>query len=76
MVEQISADAVEDEKTREFLFPVMVRTNKTYLGDKPGQYPVQPGMQAEVDFKLGKRTILEYLTERMLKTTDNAFKER
>lgn len=76
VVEQISADAVEDQKTREFLFPVMVRTGKTYLGDKPGQYPVQPGMQAEVDFKLGKRTILEYLTERMLKTTSNAFKER
>ena len=76
VVETIPGDAVEDEKTREYYFPVIVRTEKNYLGDKPGQYPVQPGMQAEVDFKLGKRTILEYLTERMLKTTNNAFKER
>lgn len=76
VVETIPGDAVEDEKTREYYFPVIVRTDKNYLGDKPGQYPVQPGMQAEVDFKLGKRTILEYLTERMLKTADNAFKER
>jgi len=76
VVETIPGDAIEDEKTREYYFPVIVRTEKNYLGDKPGQYPVQPGMQAEVDFKLGKRTILEYLTERMLKTTNNAFKER
>lgn len=76
VVESIPADAVEDEKTKEYYFPVIVRTNKNYMGDKPGQFPVQPGMQATVDFKLGKRTILEYLTERMLKTTSNAFKER
>jgi adhesin transport system membrane fusion protein len=76
VVEQISADAVEDQKTREFTFPVVVRTSKTYLGDKPGLYPVAPGMAAEVDFKLGRRTVLSYLTDRMEETASNAFKER
>ncbi len=76
VVEQISADAVEDPKTRDYLFPVIVRTSRTYLGDKPGQMPVQPGMAAEVDFKIGRRTILSYLTDRMESTTSKAFKER
>ncbi len=76
VVEQISADAVEDQKTREFTFPVVVRTAKTYLGDTPGQFPVAPGMSAEVDFKLGRRSVLSYLTDRMEATTSSAFRER
>ena len=76
VVEQISADAVEDQKTREFTFPVVVRTAKTYLGDTPGQFPVAPGMSAEVDFKLGRRSVLSYLTDRMETTASNAFRER
>ena len=63
VVEQISPDAIADEKTKEYTFPVVVRTTKTYMGQTPGQFPVQPGMMAEVDFKIGKRTILSYLTE-------------
>ena len=76
MVEQISPDAIADEKTKEYTFPVVVRTTKTYMGQTPGQFPVQPGMMAEVDFKIGKRTILSYLTDRVIHTTSNAFKER
>jgi adhesin transport system membrane fusion protein len=75
-VEQISADAVEDPKTHELTYPVIVRTKRTYLGDRPGVYQVQPGMLAEVDFKIGERTILSYLTDRVLHTTSNAFHER
>lgn len=76
VVEQISADAAEDPKTHELTYPVIVRTKRTYLGDRPGLYQVQPGMLAEVDFKIGERTILSYLTDRVLHTTSNAFRER
>ena len=75
-VQRIAADAAEDRQTGTFSFVVTVRTDKTYLGAAPGELPVLPGMLVDVELKAGERSILSYLTDRVLATADGAFKER
>ena len=75
-VERVSAISVENPDTGELMFPVEIRVDRTYLGDEPGQLPVQPGMSAEVDLKIGERSILSFLTDRIARTTSKAFTER
>ena len=74
-VAQISPDAVKDERSGVLTFGVLVRTDRNYMGERPGQYPVTPGMTAEVDLVIGKRTILSYLTDRLRQTASEAFGE-
>lgn len=76
VVDQVAADAIQDDQTGEFLFDVSVRTDRDFLGDNPGEQPVQPGMLADVDLHIGERSILSYLTDRVLRTTEDAFRER
>lgn len=75
-VERVSPDATQDQQTGRLLFTVAVRTDKAYLGAEPGRHPVTPGMSAQVDIVIGKRTILDFLTERLRQTTAEAFRER
>ncbi len=75
-VEQIAADAVMDRETGQMMFNVTIRTNRSHLGPRPADQPVNPGMQAIVDLHIGKRTILSYLTDRLDRTSRNAFRER
>jgi len=75
-VEEISADAIENEK-KETFFRVRLRTDKNYLLGKQGeQLPIIPGMTASVDILTGKRTVLEYLLKPILKARQTAFTER
>ena len=76
IVEQIAADAVMDRATGQMMFNVSVRTDRSHLGPRPVDQPVNPGMQAIVDLHIGKRSILSYLTDRLDRTTQNAFRER
>ena len=76
VVEHVAPDAVEDPQTGELRFSVLVRTDRTYLGNEPGSLPVHPGMIAEVDLAIGSRSILSYLTDRVVRTASTAFKER
>jgi adhesin transport system membrane fusion protein len=74
-VMQISPDATKDERTGVLFFSVWVETEKNYLGDQPGRFQVSPGMTAEVDLVIGKRTILAFLTDRLRQTASEAFAE-
>lgn len=76
VVTEIAPDATVDPDTGAAFFRVWVRTEGTYLGDEPGQYPVLPGMQTMVDLRTGERTILAYLTQRITATTASSFSER
>ncbi|MEZ5670377.1 MAG: HlyD family type I secretion periplasmic adaptor subunit [Alphaproteobacteria bacterium] len=76
VVTEIAPDATVDPNTGVPYFKVWVRTERTYLGEQPGQYPVLPGMQTIVDLEIGRRTVLEFLTERITRTTSEAFTER
>ncbi|WP_374652806.1 HlyD family type I secretion periplasmic adaptor subunit [Dongia sp.] len=75
-VEDISADAIENEK-KELYFRVRLRTDKNYLVGKEGQeLPIIPGMTASVDILTGKKTVLEYLLKPILKAREQALTER
>lgn len=71
-VEQISADSIIDEKGNPF-YLVRVRTLKSGLGEK---LPTIPGMVAQVDILTGKKSILSYLFNRVLRAKANALSEK
>ena len=75
-LEQISADAIENEK-KELFFRVRLRTDKNFLVGKQGeQLPIIPGMTATVDILTGSKTVLEYLLKPILKARETALTER
>jgi adhesin transport system membrane fusion protein len=75
-VQQIAADASVEKQGDPPTFVVQVVTEKNYLGDKPGQHVVYPGMLGQVDMLIDKRSILAYLTDRVRRTTESSFRER
>ncbi|MEE3877614.1 HlyD family type I secretion periplasmic adaptor subunit [Vibrio sp. YYF0003] len=72
-LEHISADTTQDDEGNSF-YIVRVRTDKTNFG-QDADLPIIPGMTASVDIITGKRTVLEYLLEPILKAKTNALKE-
>lgn len=76
VVEQISADAIEDKEKGESFFRIYLRTDKNYLGDAEDPLPIIPGMTASVDVLTGEKTVLEYLMKPILRARDNALRER
>jgi adhesin transport system membrane fusion protein len=76
VLEQISADAIENEK-KELFFRVRLRTDKNFLIGKQGeQLPIIPGMTATVDILTGHKTVLEYLLKPILKARETGLTER
>lgn len=75
-VERVARDANTDEQSGAIFYVVEIRTDKTYLGDRPGVNDVRPGMQVDVELKAGSRSILSFLTDRVIGTADEAFRER
>ncbi|MEY4737215.1 MAG: hypothetical protein RL302_1534 [Pseudomonadota bacterium] len=72
-LEHISADTVIDEKGNAF-FLVRVRTLATSIGAQ--QFPIIPGMVAEVDILTGKKSVLSYLLKPILRAKAKAMTER
>jgi HlyD family type I secretion membrane fusion protein len=75
-VERVSPDATRDPRTGELYFQVTVRTEETRLTDGGLVRQVVPGMTTKVDLRIGERTILAFLTDRLRTTTAQAFQER
>lgn len=74
-LERISPASVTDEKGNIF-FEIEVRTKKTYLGSEANPLEISPGMVAEVEVITGKRTILSYLLNPILRASKRALRER
>lgn len=72
LVEDISPDTTTDERGNSY-YVVKVRTVKPAMRDK---LPIIPGMTAEVDVLTGRKTVLSYMLQPVLKAHDNAFRER
>ncbi|NBO40822.1 MAG: HlyD family efflux transporter periplasmic adaptor subunit [Betaproteobacteria bacterium] len=74
---QISPDTLRDEVKRdETYYRALVKTSTTALKSPNGEMlPIIPGMQAQVDIKTGKKTVLSYLFKPVLKIRE-AFRER
>jgi adhesin transport system membrane fusion protein len=56
-------------------YRVLIETNKSALGEH-NEYPIAPGMVAQVDIHTGRRSVLRYLVTPMLKLRAEAFQER
>jgi len=74
-VENISADAIMNDQ-KQYMYVIQIRTIKNNLPSANGTLPILPGMVAEVDILNGKKTIMRYLMNPVLKLKDNAFRER
>jgi adhesin transport system membrane fusion protein len=74
VLQKVAADASPDPRTGELTYAVTVLTDRSHLGAGPGDLDVAPGMAVDVDFKIGERTILSYLTDRIFRFQE-AFRE-
>ena len=78
----ISADSIEMPQTGGLpsggkrSFPIEVRTTSLLKAKNGKILDVMPGMVAEVDVVIGKRSILHYLFTPVLRMQDKAFRER
>ncbi|MBL4919413.1 HlyD family efflux transporter periplasmic adaptor subunit [Szabonella alba] len=68
-VTQISEDTVEEDTPtgKQDFYRVMVQTERSYLERFGEQFPIRPGMVAQVDIESGKQSILSYLTRPLLR---------
>lgn len=69
VVTQISEDTVEEETAqgKQDFYRVMVKTETSYLEQFDEQFPIRPGMVAQVDIESGKRSVLSYLTRPLMR---------
>ncbi|PHZ86278.1 HlyD family type I secretion periplasmic adaptor subunit [Paremcibacter congregatus] len=74
-VENISPDAIMNEQ-KQNVYIIKIRTTENSLMTGEGDFPILPGMVAEVDILNGKKSIMRYLMNPVLKLKDNAFRER
>jgi adhesin transport system membrane fusion protein len=73
-VARIGADTLRDPEGREF-FRLTVVTDRTDLGRGDESLPVTPGMTATVDIQTGRRTVLSYLVQPILRLRSEALRE-
>ncbi|GFM35315.1 HlyD family type I secretion periplasmic adaptor subunit [Desulfovibrio subterraneus] len=75
IVEQISADTIEDRKGENF-YLVKLRTKTNTIIYRGQKLPIIPGMTATVDILTGKKSVLDYMLKPILKAKQNALRER
>lgn len=74
-LENISADTIQDEEGNSY-YQVRIRTNENSLSGPGGEsLPIIPGMIASADIITGKRTVLQYLLNPVLKASQTALRE-
>ncbi len=74
-VNQISASTYLDEENQPY-YRAEISLTKSYLGERPGELNILPGMTLTADIQTGQKTILEYLLRPVTRGFDNAFHER
>src|SRR5512144_1626735 len=74
-VDQVSADAMQDERTGQHYFTAKVRVDRAYLKGLAPNLELVPGMPAEVFIATVERTFLEYLVQPILQTIERSFRE-
>ena len=63
------------EETKISQFSVIVSMDSKMLNDEGLEVDISPGMIAQVDIIMGRRSILEYFWQPVAKIKDTAFKE-
>jgi membrane fusion protein, adhesin transport system len=78
-VEHISADAIVDERpgaAPESYYVIRVRTANNSRAGAVNRLKIIPGMQATVDIRTGRKTVLQYLLKPLLRAKHTALRER
>ena len=73
-LEQISADTFVEEGEEPY-YPVRVRTERPALIRAGRSHAIIPGMTAEVDILVGKKSVLDYLLKPLLRAQASALRE-
>lgn len=76
VVDNVSANSIVDEQTRETYYLVTVRAEKTTLHYRSQELAILPGMVTTVDIITGKHSILQYLLKPINKVQQEALIER
>ena len=76
VIETISPDAIEDEKSGDSFYTITVRTNADALQSKRGDLKILPGMATEVSVLNGKRTVLAYILKPLADIGNKAMKDQ
>jgi adhesin transport system membrane fusion protein len=72
----IGADSIANPDTGETFYPVQVQV-ESRLYDASGEgLDIVPGMVAQIDVLTGKRTILDYIIQPVVKMKETAFREK
>jgi membrane fusion protein, adhesin transport system len=74
-IERIAADATLDRTSGALSYEITIRTDGDRLSAGGSPLTVLPGMAVEVDLLVGERTILSYLTDRIFRMREAAFRE-
>lgn len=74
-VVRVDPDATVQNDGEAPTYGIRVVTEKGYLGDGPAAPFVLPGMMVDVELNAGERTVLSYLTDRIFKVRDEAFRD-
>jgi adhesin transport system membrane fusion protein len=74
-LEHIGADTVQTERGETF-YAVRVRTDRATLTRDGNDFPIMPGMVANVDILTGSKTVLTYLLKPLTRLQSEALRER
>jgi len=74
-LEHISADTILDSSGEHF-YLIRLRTEDNFINSEGTSLPIIPGMVATVEILTGQKTIMDYLLKPLLKTQQNALRER
>lgn len=74
-ISRIGADATRRPDRDEQAFVVQVRTDTNILDADGAALEIIPGMVAEIDILAGRKTVLEYLTQPVIRVRDRALRE-
>jgi hemolysin D len=74
-VQQVSADAVNDEQ-RGAIFPARLRLGRKTIGVDGKQIRLSPGMNISAEIKTGHRRVIEYLLSPIQKAGSESLRER
>ncbi len=74
-IERIAPDANADPRTGALTYEITIRTERAEVAAGEERFNVVPGMAVDVDLLVGERTILSYLTDRIFRVSDAAFRQ-
>ena len=75
LVTVVAADSITDEKGNQF-YLAKVDLQKSYIQAKNQRLKIIPGMVAQVDIVVGKRTALQYVFSPLTKVLQESFREK